>query len=150
MQFEVVVRHTSMEPMEYWLRISRPAKGSDSIFRRFDSSKAKSSILVIPYFINFGSCYNSIGYFLMYQIGEIIKFVENHTGCVARSGKWDIQYPDHKLPKRRYDIIVNQLLVAVFLSILIYKCASKWIISQCRRCQINDFRSVSGYPIAWK
>jgi len=140
----------------------------------------------------------------MYQIGEIIKFVENHTGCVegevlensdlvddlgcdgddfgelidkfsqdynvnissyrwyfhhteegswnsiggsifsppdkrvkhipvtpgmllefANSGKWDIQYPDHKLPKRRYDIIVNQLLVAVFLSILIYKCASK-------------------------
>jgi len=34
------------------------------------------------FFVNFGSCYNSIDYFLMYQIGEIIKFVENHTGCV--------------------------------------------------------------------
>jgi acyl carrier protein len=43
----------------------------------------------------------------------------------AKSGKWDIQYPDHKLPKRRYDILINQLLIAAFLSILIYKCASK-------------------------
>ena len=43
----------------------------------------------------------------------------------ANSGKWGIQYPDYILPKRRYDIIINQILIAAFIILLIYKCASK-------------------------
>lgn len=43
----------------------------------------------------------------------------------AREGKWNIQYPEHKLLKRRYDIIFNQLAVLVFLGLLLYKCASR-------------------------
>ena len=43
----------------------------------------------------------------------------------AHKGKWVIKYPDHKLPKKRYDILINQLLIAVFVVFLIYKCAAK-------------------------
>jgi hypothetical protein len=39
----------------------------------------------------------------------------------AQKGKWDIQYPDHKLPKRRYDILINQVLIVGFVIFLIYK-----------------------------
>lgn len=42
----------------------------------------------------------------------------------TKTGKWDIQYPEHKLPKRRYDIIINQILVLAFIAIIIYKCTS--------------------------
>jgi hypothetical protein len=38
----------------------------------------------------------------------------------ANSKKWKIDYPEHKLPKYRYDILINQIL---FLIILI------WLIS---------------------
>lgn len=43
----------------------------------------------------------------------------------AQKGKWDIQYPDHKLPKRRYDILINQALIVGFVVFLIYKCTAK-------------------------
>ena len=33
----------------------------------------------------------------------------------ANNGKWDINYPEHKLPKKRYDILINQILVGGFL-----------------------------------
>lgn len=39
----------------------------------------------------------------------------------AKIGKWNIDYPDHKLPKRRYDILINQLLILAFIIFLIYK-----------------------------
>jgi hypothetical protein len=41
----------------------------------------------------------------------------------ARKGKWDIQYPEHQLPERRYDIIINQLLIISFLIFTVCKCA---------------------------
>jgi hypothetical protein len=37
----------------------------------------------------------------------------------ANKGKWDITYPEHKLPKRRYDIMINTILVLGFFSWLI-------------------------------
>lgn len=43
----------------------------------------------------------------------------------ARKGRWDLQYPEHSLSKRRYDIIINQILVIGLLVFIIYKCASK-------------------------
>jgi hypothetical protein len=39
----------------------------------------------------------------------------------TNKGKWDIQYPEHKLPKRRNDIIINQILVIGFIAYLLYK-----------------------------
>jgi hypothetical protein len=37
----------------------------------------------------------------------------------ANKGKWDIVYPEHKLPKRRYDLIINSILVFGFFAWLI-------------------------------
>jgi hypothetical protein len=33
----------------------------------------------------------------------------------ANCGKWKIEYPDHKLPKRRYDLIFNLLIIVGLL-----------------------------------
>lgn len=40
----------------------------------------------------------------------------------ANKGEWDLPYPPHTLPKRRYDILVNQILVVVFIAYVIYSC----------------------------
>ena len=40
----------------------------------------------------------------------------------ANKGWWAISYPEHKLPKRRYDIIINQVLIGIFVAYLIYRC----------------------------
>ena len=40
---------------------------------------------------------------------------------LANKGVWDIQYPEYKLPKRRYDIITNQIIIGLFIiSIFIF------------------------------
>lgn len=41
----------------------------------------------------------------------------------ANRGSWGITYPEHKLPKRRYDIIINQVLVGLFVAYLIFRCS---------------------------
>ena len=33
----------------------------------------------------------------------------------ANTGKWSVKYPNHTLPKRRYDIIINLLLLCIFI-----------------------------------
>ena len=38
----------------------------------------------------------------------------------ANKGKWDIKYPEHALPKRRHDILINKVIVGLFLVCLIY------------------------------
>jgi len=40
----------------------------------------------------------------------------------ADKGRWDVAYPAHELPKRRYDILVNQLLVGLIICFIVYKC----------------------------
>lgn len=40
----------------------------------------------------------------------------------ANSGKWEIDYPPHKIPKHRIDIYINYLLIAVFLFFVIKSC----------------------------
>ena len=39
----------------------------------------------------------------------------------TKKGKWDISYPEHTLPKRRYDIIINQSLVVGFILYLLFR-----------------------------
>ena len=40
----------------------------------------------------------------------------------ANKGHWDITYPEHRLPNRRYDIIINVILMGLFIAYLIYSC----------------------------
>lgn len=46
----------------------------------------------------------------------------------ARAGRWLIEYPPHDLPQRRWDILINQLLVVGFLLFLVTRCAT-WAFS---------------------
>jgi hypothetical protein len=41
----------------------------------------------------------------------------------ANKGKWEISYPEHVIPSKRYDIIINRVIAACFLIIIII-----WII----------------------
>jgi hypothetical protein len=45
----------------------------------------------------------------------------------ANKGKWDIQYPVHKIPSKRYDLIINQivfgLLLILFFIATVKKCS---------------------------
>ncbi|RYF71727.1 MAG: DUF1493 family protein [Cytophagaceae bacterium] len=40
----------------------------------------------------------------------------------ANKGRWAVAYPAHKLLKRRYDILINQLLAGLLICFIIYKC----------------------------
>ena len=37
----------------------------------------------------------------------------------ADKGKWDIRYPAHKIPAKRYDLLVNQIVIGLFLVVVI-------------------------------
>ena len=39
----------------------------------------------------------------------------------AKSNKWDINYPEHTLPKRRYDLYFNTTIGVILIIILIWK-----------------------------
>jgi len=45
----------------------------------------------------------------------------------ARSGAWGIEYPKHRIPTKRYDVLVNRFLAAIGLlgaaAVLLWKCA---------------------------
>ena len=37
----------------------------------------------------------------------------------ANKGKWDIEYPKHEIPRRRYDLIINKILLVLVIVCLI-------------------------------
>jgi hypothetical protein len=41
---------------------------------------------------------------------------------IANKGRWDIKYSPHKLPKRRWDIIINRVVFVVVVSWALYSC----------------------------
>ena len=43
----------------------------------------------------------------------------------ADTGKWNICYPDHKISTRRYDLLVNQVVIGLFLIIVLIISISK-------------------------
>jgi hypothetical protein len=45
----------------------------------------------------------------------------------ANKGKWDIPYPEHTLPKRRYDLLINQILVGLFSIGVVVWLVAKWL-----------------------
>jgi hypothetical protein len=43
----------------------------------------------------------------------------------ANSGKWNVVYPRHTLPKRRYDLLINLIVALLFIVFGIYTCVKK-------------------------
>jgi hypothetical protein len=41
----------------------------------------------------------------------------------ANAGKWLIGYPEHKLPTRRYDMIINYVFIILVVSFILYQCS---------------------------
>lgn len=63
--------------------------------------------------------WNSIGGFFFdppYKRVKRIPVTVSMLFDFANKGKWDITYPEHKLPKRRYDIMINRIFVLGFFS----------------------------------
>ena len=40
----------------------------------------------------------------------------------ANKGHWDISYPHHVLPKRRWDLLINMILLFIVLGWALYSC----------------------------
>lgn len=46
----------------------------------------------------------------------------------ACKGKWDLQYPAHKISPKRYDILMNRVLALVSLTIILILLIRKYLI----------------------
>jgi hypothetical protein len=46
----------------------------------------------------------------------------------ARAGVWSVDYPDHSLPPRRLDVLVNQVFVAVGLAVVFAAMLWKYVL----------------------
>ena len=46
----------------------------------------------------------------------------------ANTGHWNISYPDHIMPKKRYDLSINLIILTAFLGFLIYFTARHLLI----------------------
>lgn len=69
---------------------------------------------------------NSIGRIFFKKPYERVKHIAVTPNVLLESacaGKWTIEYPEHELPNRRYDILINQVVVVVFIIFVIYKCS---------------------------
>lgn len=52
---------------------------------------------------------------------ERIPITPNLLAEFVQTKKWEIDYPKHKLPEKRYDIIINQIIAFfIFLGIIIF------------------------------
>ena len=47
----------------------------------------------------------------------------------ANNGKWTIDYPEHTIPKRRYDLIINTVLILGILILFIISLLIKFVFS---------------------
>ena len=47
----------------------------------------------------------------------------------AKIGKWDLAYPQHTLPKRRYDIVANQVFSVILIVVAVYLCLKKLVFA---------------------
>ena len=53
-----------------------------------------------------------------YRVNKIPITIRLLTNC-ANAGKWNIDYPEHNLPRKRYDILTNQIVVVCLYSVII-------------------------------
>ncbi|MBC8053215.1 MAG: DUF1493 family protein [Sphingobacteriaceae bacterium] len=73
--------------------------------------------------------WNSIGGFFFdppYKRVERIPVTPQLLTEIANKGKWDIKYPIHVLPARRYDIIINQVFAGMILIWIIHLAISSF------------------------
>ena len=38
----------------------------------------------------------------------------------AQKGKWNLIYPPHEIPKKRYDLLINLIIILLFIVFLLY------------------------------
>jgi hypothetical protein len=48
---------------------------------------------------------------------ERIPITPKMLATYAEKGKWEVEYPEHKIPEKRYDLLINQI---IFIVIVIY------------------------------
>jgi len=66
--------------------------------------------------------WNGIGEFFFsppYKCVDRIPVTPTMLVEFANKGKWNIRYPNHKFPTRRYDLFLNQIVIGLFLIIVI-------------------------------
>ena len=57
-----------------------------------------------------------------YQRVEYIPVTPSLLLEMANKGVWDIQYPPHKLPRRRWDMIIDQVFFLIVMALILYSC----------------------------
>ncbi|MDR2916718.1 MAG: DUF1493 family protein [Tannerella sp.] len=50
-----------------------------------------------------------------YKRVERISLTPQLLADIANKGKWDLEYPEHEIPVKRYDLIINQALLGLVL-----------------------------------
>lgn len=71
--------------------------------------------------------FNSIGRLFFKPPYERVKHIPVTPTILldsANYGKWTLIYPEHELPKRRFDILINQILVVLFIIFIFYTCTN--------------------------
>lgn len=93
--------------------------GGDDFHEMIEAYAKKFSVNMSGYFWYFhadGEGQNFGGlFFTPYNQVRRIPVTPILLTAFANSGKWDIQYPDHKLPKKRYDLLINTIIIGVCL-----------------------------------
>ena len=82
-----------------------------------------SSCLWYFHFSEEGS-WNSIGRQFFKSPDERVKHIPVTPVMLSnftKSGKWNLDYPEHNIPKKRYDILVNQVLVIGLILYLLWR-----------------------------
>ena len=72
----------------------------------------------------------SIGSFFFAPPNEQVERIPVTPATLAEfveKGRWDIHYPDHKIPTKRYDLLMNKIIMGIFLIIIILTLISKCI-----------------------
>ena len=59
---------------------------------------------------------------------EQIQITPHLLNEFAELGKWSIDYPEHSIPKHRYDIIFNQIICLIIFGWLGWSLISKYLI----------------------
>jgi hypothetical protein len=58
-----------------------------------------------------------------YKRVERMPITPNTLLSFANSGKWEMHYPSHHLPKFRLDILINRICVVCFIMYIFYTCS---------------------------
>ena len=57
-----------------------------------------------------------------YQLVKHIPITPNLLLESANEGKWLIVYPEHAIPNRRYDILINYIFILLLIIVAVCKC----------------------------